>query len=101
MPSLAHALMFTKNSNSNSQSDSLNHFVSSSNIDPHSLTSITSEPISLCLCSDGMPTCTNRTLSRQVQKGQSFTVSVVAVDQVGSPIASARLVNQLSSQLSN
>ena len=54
--------------------------------------SISSGPVRVCFCtnfSSSMHDCTDqdRKLSKEVKKGEAFTVSLVAVDQVGQPVS--------------
>ena len=63
--------------------------------------SISSGPVQICFCinfSSSMHDCTDqdRKLSKEVKKGEAFTVSLVAVDQVGQPV-SATIQASLSS----
>ena len=76
----------------------LTYFQKVSNLD--SLMSITSEPIKVCLCTNGLPNCTISTLSIQVKKGENFSLQVAAVDQVLTPAESARILALLSSNMS-
>ena len=50
--------------------------------------SISSGPVRVCFCSSYMHNCTDqdRKLNKEVKKGEAFTVSLVAVDQVGQPV---------------
>ena len=63
--------------------------------------SISSGPVRVCFCtnfSSSMHDCTDqdRKLNKEVKKGEAFTVSLVAVDQVGQPV-SATIQASLSS----
>ena len=54
--------------------------------------SISSGPVRVCFCtnfSSSMHDCTDqdRKLNKEVKKGEAFTVSLVAVDQVGQPVS--------------
>ena len=68
------------------------NFLSISNINSNS---ITSAPVRVCFCTN-LPNCSLKSLTKEVQKGQPFTVSVTAVDQVGAPV-SAKILSYLSS----
>lgn len=49
--------------------------------------SISSNPLQLCHCVNGYPNCSYEHLySIEVQKGETFTVQLAAVDQVGHPV---------------
>ena len=53
--------------------------------------SISSDPVRVCFCtniSSSMHDCTDqdRKLNKEVKKGEAFTVSLIAVDQVGQPV---------------
>ena len=74
--------------------DGLSYLRSISNL--KNFDSIASDPTRVCFCWQGLPNCTRRALSVQVKKGESFNVSVAAVDQVTSPIR-ARIFSTLSS----
>ena len=51
------------------------------------LSSISSKPVQVCLCINEYPQCSSNQLhSIQVMKGESFSVSLVAVDQDGHPV---------------
>ena len=47
--------------------------------------SISSRPVGVCLCINNVHDCTHQE-NFQVRKGESFTLSLVAVDQVGTPV---------------
>ena len=48
--------------------------------------SISSRPVKVCLCVSGKPNCTYQEHIK-VKKGETFTVSLVAVDQVGDTVS--------------
>ena len=73
----------------------LRYLLSASNI--NNINSITSEPVQVCKCSNGLPDCTIRSLSIQVRKGESFTIQVAAVNQVRTPIEEAKIFGILHS----
>ena len=73
--------------------EGLAYFQSISNINSDS---ITSAPVRVCFCTQDWPDCSLKSLTKEVQKGQSFTVSIAAVDQVGAPV-SANILTYLSS----
>ncbi len=50
------------------------------------LTSISSDPIRICSCRDGWPDCNYQPCPIRTMKGESFTVSVAAVDQAHQPV---------------
>ena len=47
--------------------------------------SISSRPVKVCLCPSGEHHCTNQ-LQIKVKKGETFSVPLVAVDQIGQPV---------------
>ena len=47
--------------------------------------SISSDPVQVCLCIKDEHDCTHQS-HRKVKKGETFTVSLVAVDQIGQPV---------------
>ena len=51
-------------------------------IDNISDNSISSEPVQVCLCTNNIINCTSQSSHIKIKKGQTFTVSLVAVDQV-------------------
>ena len=61
--------------------DGVNYLKNSSNL--NSIDSITSDAVSVCICSEGKPNCSLNNLTISSQKGRMFTVSVAALDQVG------------------
>ena len=48
--------------------------------------SISSEPVRVCLCTDNTANCTSQSLSIKIKKGETFQVSLVAVDQMDQPV---------------
>ena len=61
------------------------------------LDTIASQPVRICFCSYlGLPDCSYHPPTKLVKKGETFTVSVVAVDQANHTVAS-RIINSLSS----
>ena len=48
--------------------------------------SISSNPVRVCICINNEPNCTHQT-STDIQKGRLFTVSLIAVDQIGQPVS--------------
>ena len=49
-------------------------------------TSVSSQPVRVCLCVDNIHNCTHQSRV-QLRKGEMFTQSVVAVDQIGQPVS--------------
>ena len=47
--------------------------------------SVSSNPVQVCLCTNNEHNCTHQS-SVDTKKGESFTVSLVAVDQIGQPV---------------
>ena len=47
--------------------------------------SVSSLPVQVCLCINNMHNCTHQSYV-EVKKGENFTVSLVAVDQIGQPV---------------
>ena len=56
--------------------------------------SISSNPVRVCICINNEHNCTHRA-SVEVQKGELFTVSLIAIDQIGHPV-SATIQTSLS-----
>ena len=50
------------------------------------LKSISSDPIQICSCRDGWPDCNYQPCPIKIMKGESFTISVAAVDQANQPV---------------
>ena len=48
---------------------------------------ITSEPTQLCLCIHDAPICSQKLDSRDLEEGEKFNVSVMAVNQIGKAVA--------------
>ena len=70
------------------------------NISNVTLNSVASHPVRVCFCSDDQPNCDYQPIKNTVKKGENFTVEVVAVDQVGNPIA-ATITTSLQSTKSS
>ena len=51
------------------------------------LSSISSDPVKICVCRNGWPDCSYQPCPIKIMKGGSFTVSVAAVDQANQPIS--------------
>ena len=51
-----------------------------------SLDSVSSYPIKICQYISGRVNCTFQTPYVKVKKGHSFSVSIIAVDQIGQPV---------------
>ena len=68
-------------------SDGQAYLLSISSLFGSNANSITSHPVKVCFCTqNNMPNCSFRSLTKEVQKGQPFNVSVVAVDQIRTPV---------------
>ena len=78
------------------KTDGLSYLQSISNID--NLDSVTSQPVQVCFCIEGIPNCTLRLHSILTKKGKPFNISIVAVDQVMSP-SNSTIFSLLSSTL--
>ena len=61
------------------------------------LESISSFPVRLCFCRDERPDCSYRPSPRQVKKGENFTLTLVAVDQLNNTISNTSIHSYLSS----
>ena len=48
--------------------------------------SVSSGPVRVCLCTNNVHDCTQQSHIKLVKKGETFTVSLVAVDQIGQPV---------------
>ena len=67
-----------------------------SNLIDSDTNSVTSYPVRVCFCTQNLPNCSLKFLTKEVRKGQPFTVSVAAVDQVRAPVR-AKILAYLSS----
>ena len=73
---------------------SVTHLQNVSNIKSDSMSSL---PVRVCFCTNkGEPDCSYQPPPIKVKKGEAFTVSLVAVDQVGHSVA-ANIISSLSS----
>ena len=71
-----------------------NYLQNISNIEPHSISSL---PVRVCFCtSEGEPDCSYQPPPIKVKKGEAFTVSLVAVDQVNHSV-DANVISFLNS----
>jgi predicted outer membrane repeat protein len=76
--------------------DGASYFFDVSNIDQ--LDTISSDPVRICFCNeDKQPECGYRPPVVNVKKGETFTVSLVAVDQVKKIVSNATIRSSLSS----
>ena len=62
--------------------------------------SISSRPMKVCFCVEGIQNCDLRELNVQARKGEIFKIPVVAVDQVESPVPS-KIFSSISSNASH
>ena len=60
----------------------LNYLKNISNLIDSDTNSISSHPVRVCFCTQNLPNCSLKSLTKEVQKGQPFNVSISAVDQV-------------------
>ena len=67
-----------------------------SNLIDSDTNSITSHPVRVCFCTQNLLNCSLKSTTMEVQKGQPFTVSIAAVDQVRAPVR-AKILAYLSS----
>ena len=58
---------------------------------------VTSDPVHVCFCRDNQPDCSYNPRPKNVKKGETFTVSLVAVDHVNNTIPNSTLHAQLVS----
>ena len=72
----------------------VSYLLNTSNLD--NIDTITSNPVRICFCKDGQTNCTFQPSVIQVKKGETFNVSLVAVDQVDHPV-NATIVSTLDS----
>ena len=70
------------------------------NISDVALTSISSDPVKICLCRDGRPDCSFPPCPVKIMKGSSFAISVAAVDQADQSI-SATVYSSFKSKMSD
>ena len=73
------------------------YLLETSNIQNNS-ESISSNPVRLCFCIDNQPNCTYQSSPIRIQKGESFTLTLVATDQLNNSIANASVHSFLSSK---
>ena len=73
--------------------------ISNINFDNLTLDLISSNPVSICFCKNGEPECDYNWPLIEVKQGETFEISLVAVDHVNHPLK-ARVVTSLSSALS-
>ena len=58
--------------------------------------SISSDSVRVCFCRDKLPDCSFQPKPKSVKKGETFTVSLVAVDQVNNTVANSSIYSSLS-----
>ena len=56
------------------------------NISNINLSDVSSEPVKICFCKNGLPDCTDQPGTIRVTKGKKFSVHLVAVDEVDNPV---------------
>ena len=61
------------------------------------INSVSSDPVRVCFCIHNEPNCSYQPSVRKVKKGEKFTVSLVAVDQVNNIVSNATIHSSLSS----
>ena len=81
------------NANEKTQ-NALQYLQTRSNVELHS---ISSDPVRVCFCQNGVPDCNRIPPTIEVIKGQTFTISAVTVDQVNHTLTST-IYSLLSSQ---
>ena len=59
---------------------------------------ISSDPVRICFCRDNQPDCNYHPQPLKVRKGQTFKLSLVAVDQVNNTIPNTNIYGSVSSQ---
>ena len=64
--------------------NAITYFVNISNARMPS--SVSSRPVQVCLCTENGHDCTHPSFTKRIKKGETFTVSLVAVDQIGHPV---------------
>ena len=62
----------------------LSYITRTSNV---TLESIASSPVRVCFCVDGFPDCDHQPQMKTVKKGETFSMKVIAVDQIGHPLS--------------
>ena len=75
----------------------LGYLLNTSNIQ-NSIGSISSAPVRLCFCQGDHPDCSYQPSSIKVKKGETFTVTLVAVGQVNNTIVNTTIHSYLSSR---
>ena len=73
--------------------DGVSYFKGISNIVPDT---VSSYPVKVCFCNDGQPDCSFKLPIKKVKKGQSFTVTLVAIDQVNHTISNTTIHSYLT-----
>ena len=79
--------MYDSEKKRNTTVDGVAYFKSMSVITDNDFLSISSDPVQVCFCRDGLPDCSYRPQPIKVKKGGNFTVELVAADQVENPVA--------------
>ena len=49
--------------------------------------SISSDPVQVCLCTNDSAKCNNGSVKKYFKKGETFSVSLMAIDQVAHPVS--------------
>ena len=52
---------------------------------------ISSDPVRVCFCEDNQPDCSYHPQPKRVKKGETFTVSLVAVDHINNTISNSKI----------
>ena len=76
--------------------DGVTSLLRSSNLD--GIDTIASNPVRICFCKDGLLDCSFQPSTIRVKKGESFVVSLVAVDQVNYTVSSMIITSLGSSR---
>ena len=80
--------------------DAISYFLNITNIKREDLQSeISSDPVRVCFCKNNQPDCSYEPPTVFVWKGETFNVSLVAVNQMNETIPYTRIHNSLSSQV--
>ena len=77
-----HSGFLKKIDMNNMYSSGIISFLNSSNINKPQLDTIASHPVKLCFCRDSKPNCSYQPEPIQINRGENFSIEVIAYDQV-------------------
>ena len=83
-----------------SKLDAISYFLNLTNIKREDLQSeLSSDPVRVCFCKNNQPDCSYEPPTVFLRKGETFSVSLVAVDQVNSTIPYTNIHNSVSNEV--